>query len=138
MSSLTIKSSAYADREGRAGTDDEGAAASEAVNIVAMLFPFLPEPPQPSAGGADEANAGLQTQQNSKAEVAAPKPASAEGNYIIDSREEGQAVRAFLHARPAQDSLHVLAVSAVEQLASEPSRFATGVHGLSHLDSLHM
>ncbi len=98
---MTIKSSAYADREGRAGTDDEGAAASEAVNIVAMLFPFLSEPPQPPAGGADEANAGLQTR-SSNAEVAAPNPANAEGNLIIDSREEDQAVRAFLHARPAQ------------------------------------
>lgn len=111
------------DREGRAGTDDEGAAASEAVNIIAMLFPFLPEPPQPSPAASEAAKSGLKTP-GSNAEVAAPSPGNAKEDDIIDSREEEQAVRAFLHARPAQDSLHILAVSAVEQLASDPSRCA--------------
>ncbi|CAL8466575.1 g6111 [Coccomyxa elongata] len=122
-------------REGRAGADDEGAAASEAVNIIAMLFLFLPElPPQPAATGSDAANPCLKTP-GSNGEFAALTPASTKEDAIIDSREEEQAVRAFLHARPAEDSVHNLAVSAVEQLASDPCRRLSPVTLLALLDA---
>ncbi len=129
LSPLTVQSMASADREGRAGTDDEGAAASEAVNIIAMLLPFLPElPPQPAATGSEAVMPGLKTP-GSNGEFAAITPASTKEDAIMDSREEEQAVWAFLYARPAEDSMHNLAVSAVKQLASDPCRCITEPNG---------
>lgn len=84
-----------------------------------MLFPFLPEPP-PTAAVTDSGMGG-QTPGSAGA-PAAPQPPAVGGNSAIRSREEGHAVRAFLLARPAKESLHSLGAAAVEQLASDASR----------------
>ncbi len=112
----------YCSREGRGGTDDEGNGGSEAVNIIAMLFPFLPEQPQPDMAAASRpAGSGGQTP-GSAGPAAAPQQPAAGGNAATRSREEERDVRAFLLARPPKESLHSLGTAAVQDLASDPSR----------------
>lgn len=109
-------------REGRGGTDDEGNGGSEAVNIIAMLLPFLPERPQPDmAAASGPAGSGGQTP-SSGGPAAAPQLPTAGGNAATRSREEERDVRAFLLARPLKESLHSLGAAAVQELASDPSR----------------
>lgn len=95
------------------------------MNIIAMLFPFLPEPP-PTATVTDSGTGG-QTQGSAGAPDA-PQPPAVGGNSAIRSREEGREVRAFLLARPAKESLHSLGAAAVQQLASDASRCSCSPH----------
>ena len=112
----------YCSREGRGGTDDEGNGGSEAVNIIAMLLPFLPKRPQPDmAAASGPAGSGAQTP-GSAGPAAAPQLPATGGNAATRSREEERDVRAFLLARPPKESLHSLGAAAVQELASDPSR----------------
>lgn len=103
-------------REGKCGTDDDTATESEAVNVLARLRPFLPDPDSVFHAHSAAAPAAAQD----PAAKAAETPVRARTGHA--EKGESAAVKAFLGTRPPCEPLHSFAAAVVEELASNPAR----------------